>query len=176
MAPNPGTHLFRGNDDGPRCPDAEYRSGAASVGKDHLCLDCVVPIRLHLRHPEPGCDKTVLVTPRPQLARQPLREVLAEIDAVDSGVLERVSGHSQFLVLLGRLTFVDQRQLSDLRVQDLDVDRRSRDAPVEITKHRRLASSKLAAPIRDLVRMHAEPPGKPDQHPRSLMAAIMTFA
>src|SRR3954467_10593341 len=41
-------------------------------------------------------------------------------------------------------------------MQDLDVDRRSRVGPGAITEDRRRALQELAAPLRDLVRMHVE--------------------
>jgi hypothetical protein len=55
---------------------------------------------------------------------------------------------------------VGQRQLADLRMRDLHVDRRSGIGPGVITEDRRRALQELASPLRDLVRMYGELLGK----------------
>jgi hypothetical protein len=61
-------------------------------------------------------------------------------------------------------------------MQDLDVDRRSRVDLGATIEHRRRALQELAAPLRDLVRMHVECWARSASVFSPLMAAIATFA
>lgn len=73
--------------------------------------------------------------------------------------LTRTGGVSPLTAERARQENVGQRQLPDLRMQDLDVDRRSRGLGA-LAENRSGALQELAAPLRDLVRMHVELPGQ----------------